>query len=213
MWSAIPLSMKFCCRLRPVHLSWLLLLLGLILSVCYPLTPISVLWLLPPHRWVAISLIVVEAPAVLWPSVTDFMLLCETLPWLVLYACRFSLSLCFQVFDWLACFLAVITSEATSTSWHDPLSRTQFPSLSLSWSFCWSLVVSSTLALFLFNYRLWSQWSRTSPFDVICQDVQLLCQLPPWVTTEFKSVFSSTSVAVGAKLPLIVAWKALIALG
>ena len=35
-WSAIILSSKSCCRLRPGCLSWLLCLLRLILLVCYP---------------------------------------------------------------------------------------------------------------------------------------------------------------------------------
>ena len=37
LWSASPMSSKSCCSLRSGCLSWLLLLLGLILLVCYPL--------------------------------------------------------------------------------------------------------------------------------------------------------------------------------
>ena len=49
------------------------------------------------YYWVPISLIVVKVWAVLCPPVKDFILFCETLPWLVLYGWIFTLFLCCQV--------------------------------------------------------------------------------------------------------------------
>ena len=76
--------------------------------------------------------------------------------------------------------------------------------------------------LFFFRSRLWSQRSRISG---VTQDFLFRRCLPrssaavsftallKWVTIESSSAFSSTSVARGANLPHIVAWKALITVG
>ena len=109
MLSVILLS---CSRLRSRRLSCLLLLLGLILLVCYPLqltNLFSVLWLLVLRfswnkvmlfRWYMWALKyhripVVKVWAVLCQSVKEFPFLCGTLPWLVLYVWDLP---CFSVF-------------------------------------------------------------------------------------------------------------------
>ena len=159
MWSAISLSCcKSCCRLRSGCLSWLLLLLGLILLVSYPLQLTfrsSVLWLLLPPPLVeygdALYLVFADRQVLLGPHksyswkglsrtvhllrIIIIVLLCETLPRLVLYDCRFPLLLCCQVLDYLVCFLAVILSEACFHFLTFTLYPCLLPSSSLSWSF------------------------------------------------------------------------------
>ena len=78
------------------------------------------------------------------------------------------------------------------------------------------------LEVFHFFYRLWSHRSRISgvtqgilfwrclPKSLAVVSVTALLK---WVTMESRSASSSTSIARGANLPTIVAWKALITVG
>ena len=68
------------------------------------------LWLVK-YCWVHINLIVVKVWAVLFPPAKDF-ILCETLPRLILYGCRFTLFLCCQFIEKLVAFFAVFLSQA-----------------------------------------------------------------------------------------------------
>ena len=63
------------------------------------------------YCWIPITLIVVKVWAILCPAVKDVMLLCETLPRLVLYGCRFTLLFCWQGLDLLVCFFVVMLYE------------------------------------------------------------------------------------------------------
>ena len=88
--------------------------------------------------WVPISLIIVKGWAILCPSVKDFIFLCETLPRLVLYGCRFTLyPVSLLSGPWLAGMLSCWYSfwGMLQLPGTDPVSKSLLPSSSLSWSF------------------------------------------------------------------------------
>ena len=100
----------------------------------------------------------------------------------------------------------------------------RLPSSPLSWSFFSSLysLAPSGSPLFFFRSHLWSHRSRISgitqgflfrrclPRSAAAVSVTALFK---WVTMESRLASSSTSIARGANLPPIVAWKALITVG
>ena len=123
------------------------------------------------------------------------------------------------------CFLAVILSEACFYF----LALILYPSLFCHLHLCPDLSFNLTIVLafsgsplFFFRSCLWSHRSRISwvtqgflfrrclPRRSAAVSVTALLK---WVTMESRSASSSTSVARGANLPHIVAWKALITVG
>ena len=119
-------------------------------------------------------------------------------------------------------FLLLLCLRHASTSLHWPCIPVSFAIfISVLIFLLISLCPSGSLLLF-FRSRLWSQRSwisgvtqgflfrRCLPRSSPAVSVTVLLK---WVTMEFRSASSSTSVARGANLPPIVAWKALITVG
>ena len=169
------------------------------------------------YYWVPISLIVVMVWAVLCPPVKDFILLCETLPRLVLYSCSFTLFLRCQVLEYLVCYSFWGMLPLLGTD----LALTLHPSLFCHFHLCPDL--SFNLSIVFGSFWSASHFVPVSSLITKIKDLRgnpglplpacLLRSSPSvsvtallkWVTIESRSATSCTSVARCANLPPIVA--------